>query len=514
MELIHLLEHQAATRPDRVAVTHLKRQATFGRLWADVCRLAEYLKALDEPEGSRIALLFENSIVYVTCYFAATKAGYVIVPLDTSANPETLHSILHHCSPHTLLCNARFKRYLPKILAGGTPLKRIVTDQKLATELDGVTVQALPDVMPEIDVPLPKPQSMSYEHSPNELAAIYYTSGSTGASKGVMLSHLNLVSNTLGTVEYLRLQPDDSVMVILPFYYIYGNSLLLTHIACGGRLVIDNRFLYPEVVLDTMETEQVTGFSGVPSNFIILLNNSTLKDRDLPHLRYFTQAGGAMAPEITQRLTDAFPDKEVWIMYGQTEAAPRASWLPPEKLREKMGSIGIAVPGVELHLVDDDGRPVPPGQTGQILVSGPNVMLGYWENPAETAEVLRNGALMTGDLARQDEDGYFFIVGRKKEIIKTGGNRVAAKEVEECLLTFEKIHEVSIIGVPDDLLGEAVKAIVVLKKGQTAEPKDVQDHCKRHLAPHKAPKHVVFVDEMPKKQSGKVDKQLLAAQYS
>jgi len=514
MKLIHLLEHSAATRPDRVAVTHLEQSATFGQLWARVCALSTYLESFPESAGSRVALLFENSVDYVVCYFAITRAGYVVVPLDTSATPETLRTIIADCAPHTLLCSARYKRHLPKIIGDSTPLRRVITDKDTKLSLPGVTMSTVEATPLLTAVPTPVSQTLTWDESPSDLAAIYYTSGSTGASKGVMLSHRNLVSNTLGTVEYLRLKEGESVIVILPFYYIYGNSLLLTHMVCGGRLVIDNRFLYPEVVLDTMEAEQVNGFSGVPSNFIILLNNSTFKDRQLTHLRYFTQAGGAMAPEITQRLMAAVPRKEIWIMYGQTEAAPRASYLPPERLREKLGSIGIAVPGVTLSVVDDDCKPVPPGETGQILVSGPNVMLGYWNNPSETAEVLRDGALMTGDLARQDEDGYFFIVGRKKEIIKTGGNRVAAKEVEECLLRCEKVHEVAVFGVPDDLLGEAIKAVVVLTEGSAADAKELQDHCKRHIAPHKAPKHVVFIDSLPKKLSGKIDKQLLAAQYS
>ncbi len=518
MKLADLLEHSAAAHPESVAVTHGDRSITFHDLWQASMRLAGYLRQLDAPGGSRIAILFENSLDYVISYFAVTKAGFVIVPLDTSAKPETLRGIVDDCEPHTLFCSARFRRYLPTVLGESSPLKRIISDRDMKVDLGSIETFVLSELIDTQsatgNLEAPRTFELSSDDSPSDLAAIFYTSGSTGNSKGVMLSHRNLVSNTLSTVEYLRLKAEDSVIVILPFYYIYGNSLMLTHIACGGRSVVDNRFLYPEVVLDTMESEKVTGFSGVPSNFIILLNKSTLTERKLEHLRYFTQAGGAMAPEITKRLISAFPEKEIWIMYGQTEAAPRASYLPPERLEEKLGSIGIAVPGTTLRLEDDNGDPVPQGQTGQIIMSGPNVMLGYWNNPGDTAEVIRDGCLLTGDLAKQDEDGYFYIVGRMKEIIKTGGNRVAAKEVEECLLKNEDILEASVFGVPDELLGEAVKAVVVLHDGHRSSEKEIQDHCKQLLAPHKAPKSVVFADSLPKLQSGKIDKQLLASQHA
>ena len=520
MRVADLLEHAAATWPERRAVTHSGRSITFGKLWRVVCRLADHLQTLDIQPGSRVALLWENSIDYVACYFAILRAGFVVVPLDTSAKPETLHSILADCEPPLLLTSGRFARHLSKILESPTPVTRVLVDKPLKLIIESVTLDSIADLLRDKDsefdsgVAQPKAQSMAADNSSNDLTAIYYTSGSTGAAKGVMLSHRNLVSNTLATVEYLRLTDRDSVMVILPFYYIYGNSLMLTHVACGGRLVVDNRFLYPEVILDEMGKEEVTGFSGVPSNFIILLGNSTFKDRQFPALRYFTQAGGAMAPDIIRRLVDAFPTKETFIMYGQTEASPRASWLPPERLNEKLGSIGIAVPGVTLEVVDDSGRPVPPGTTGEIAMSGPNVMLGYWNQPEATAEVIRDGKLLTGDLARMDDDGYFFIVGRKKEIIKTGGNRVAAKEVEECLLRDERVLEAAVFGVADDLLGEAIKAVIVLREGQVADSRAIQEHCKQHLAPHKAPKHIEFREAMPKLQSGKIDKQLLSREHA
>jgi long-chain acyl-CoA synthetase len=343
----------------------------------------------------------------------------------------------------------------------------------------------------------------------HELAAIFYTSGSTGEPKGVMLSHRNLVSNTLSTVEYLRLTRDDSVLVILPFYYIYGNSLLLTHAACGGHVVIDNRFMYPELVLDTLEQSKATGFSGVPSTFMMALSKSSIAKRKLADLRYITQAGGAMAPEVTRRLWEACPNQEIWIMYGQTEAAPRVTYLPPKRLREKLGSIGIAVPGVTVKITDENGVDLPQGETGEIAVGGPNVMLGYWNQPDATAEVLRDGWLITGDLAYMDPDGFIFVVGRKREIIKAAGHRVSAKEIEERILAHEAVAETAVFGVPDPILGEAIQAVVVLRPGCQADDKQIQGWCQKGLAQFKVPRAVTFADSLPKYQSGKVNKLLV-----
>jgi acyl-CoA synthetase (AMP-forming)/AMP-acid ligase II len=321
-----------------------------------------------------------------------------------------------------------------------------------------------------------------------------------------MLSHRNLVSNTQATVQYLRLTGDDSVLVILPFYYIYGNSLLLTHIATGGHFVIDNRFMYPEVVLDSLEESKATGFAGVPSTFMIALNKSTIAKRELADLKYITQAGGAMAPEVTRRLMEACPNQKLWVMYGQTEASPRVTYLPPERLNEKLGSIGIAVPGVDVKILDDSGREVPVGETGEIVVGGPNVMLGYWNQPEATAEVLRDGWLITGDLARKDSDGYIYVVGRKREIIKSAGHRVSAKEIEERILEHEAVVETAVFGIPDDILGEAIQAVVVLRSGAECDEKQIQGYCQKHLATFKIPRRVRFVASLPKSQSGKINK--------
>ncbi len=510
-----LLDRAASCHPEHVAVVDEERRITFKELRAGSETAANALRLMGFSAGQRAGILCTNSIEYVIIFFAALKAGLVVVPLDTSLNARSLAGILADCQISLLFSEGRFRKVLHELLAVDSSVTTLVCDGDLKIGNPLIQVLKLETLLGKTGLPegrtpgAPARNVLSRDGIIHELAAIFYTSGSTGASKGVMLSHRNLISNTLATCEYLHLADHDSVLVILPFYYIYGNSLLLTHIAIGGRLVLDNRFMYPEVILDTLEKERATGFSGVPSNFMILLNNSTFTSRRLESLRYLTQAGGAMAPEVTRRLMDAFPNKQIFIMYGQTEAAPRVTYLPPERLAEKLGSIGLPVPGVTVTIRDENDNELPVGEVGELTVTGDNVMMGYWNQPDEDRLVLKNSSLFTGDLARKDSDGYLYIVGRKKEIIKAGGNRVSAKEIEECLLANEKIAEACVIGIADDVLGEAIRAVIVLKDGVVADPKEIQLYCRRRLADFKVPKQILFLDALPKYQSGKVNKILL-----
>ena len=337
-----------------------------------------------------------------------------------------------------------------------------------------------------------------------DLETIVFTSGSTGVPKGVMLSHLNTVSNMTSICRYLQLGAADRVMAVLPFSYIYGKSLLLTHLQVGGSVVIDNRFTYPDVVLKNMVETEVTGFAGVPSTFTLLLNRSSLRKMRFPALRYITQAGGAMAPAVQQKVAEAFAPAQLYIMYGATEAAPRLSYLDPAVLPRKWGSIGKAVPNVELLIVDGEGQEVAQGETGEIAARGSNIKQGYWKSPEGTASVLKNGLYLTGDLGRTDEEGYFYVVGRKKDIIKVKGYRVSAKEIEEVLLEMEGVHEAAVIGVEDEVLGEAIKAFVVLKQDSRATREEISQYLAGKLAAHKMPKITEICSALPKNESGKI----------
>ncbi len=511
-----LLQRSVIDHPKNLAVIHGDRKLDFRALFVSSVRIADYLSSLPLEKGDRAAILFENSIEYTLSFFAASRAGLVIVPIDTSLRPDKISYILNHCGASVLFAQAKFERHLGRMLERSSSVRFVLSESPLKTAPSGVSGASLNrildekggDAWREAGPETVDPETLSSRSSPG-LAAIFYTSGSTGTPKGVMLSHRNLVSNTFATVRYLKLSPGDRVIVILPFYYIYGNSLLLTHVAAGGTLVIDNRFLYPEVVLDTMEREEVTGLSGVPSTFAILLGNSSFASRPLRHLRYVTQAGGAMAPELQRKLIKSLPGKEIYIMYGLTEASPRVSYVPPERLRDKVGSIGIPVPGVRMKIVSEEGTEALPGEEGEIAVSGENVMLGYWRDPEESDRVLAEGWLRTGDLGKKDEEGFFYVAGRKADILKVRGRRVSAKEIEECIMEMDSVAEVAVVGVHDEILGEAIKAFVGLRAGGRATEREVQNHCRIRLGDQTSPKFVEFMPALPKYKSGKVNKEML-----
>jgi acyl-CoA synthetase (AMP-forming)/AMP-acid ligase II len=485
--LVHqFLETNAETHSYREALVHLEGRISYIELERGSNRLANFLLKNGLQPGDRVGLLQDSSINYVISYFAVLKAGGVVVALNTATTSRILKNILSDCSPSAIIVNRQYAHFLKDIIDDLESVNTIVIDghyerlerKKSISNGNFLEIQLNGD-----------PMRQTVNISSDDLASIIYTSGTTGNPKGVVLSHRNLEANTDSIVEYLGLTYEDKVMAILPFFYSYGNSLLLTHMKVGGSAVVDSRFAYPNLILEIMSREKVTGFSGVPSTFAILMHKSKIHDYRWDHLRYLTQAGGPMTPALTLKIMEAIPHVKIFVMYGQ------------------------AIPGVTLTVRDDKGKVCPPGKTGEIVAQGDNIMTGYWNQPGETSKVLKKDGLHTGDLAKTDEDGYLFIVSRKSDMIKSGAHRISPKEIEEILAEHNDVVESAVIGVPDEILGENIKAVVVLKQGSKATQRDILKHCRTNLPAFKIPKIVEFKDSLPKTSSGKIKKHVLVAEH-
>ncbi|MCP4712445.1 MAG: acyl--CoA ligase [Planctomycetes bacterium] len=512
MMLHHILEKSAQQYPDKQAVWYQDKWMTYAQIDQRANKIGNYLKQVGVQRSDRVILLYENSFDYVASYYGILKAGAVTVPLDTDTITDSLTYYLNHSGATAVITNQKYTRNLVPAIKKSPELKHVIVDQQdlsVYQEIGHCDQTRLQDIYDHISTDHPNVRGINLD-----LASIVFTSGSTGKPKGVSLSHLNFISNITSIVKYLELTSEDRVMVVLPFYYIYGKSLMNTHFMVGGSVVLDNRFAFPQVVLETMKKTQVTGFSGVPSTFMILLNKSSVRKFNFESLRYVTQAGGAMAPAVQKEVTKVFAPAKLFVMYGATEAAARLSYVDPDVLTQKWGSIGKPIANTDLFVADENGNPLPPNQVGELAARGANIMSGYWKDPEGTSKVLKHGLYYTGDLGKMDEDGYLYVVGRSRDIIKVGGFRVAAKEVEEAMLEIDQIHEVAVIGVPDDTLGEAIKAVIVPRDQKSISEDNIKKQLKDKLPTYKFPKYFEFQESLPKNESGKILKEVLKKQQN
>jgi long-chain acyl-CoA synthetase len=507
VQVHQFLEDSAQRNPDSKAAWHDGRWMNYGEIESLSNRAANALLENGIRRGDRVALLLENSFDYIIHYYAILKSGAATVALNTAFTTDMLAYALNDSGAKCVISNRRFSKVLRPALDRSPGVRLIVHYQDDLSAFEGGGRRRALRIGDIYESGNPeKPDAAGIDA---DTASIVYTSGSTGKPKGVTLTHLNIVSNTRSIVEYLKLTPDDRVMTVLPFYYIYGKSLLNTHFYAGGSVVIDNRFAYPAVILETMKETGVTGFAGVPSTFMILLGKTNVRECRFDRLRYVTQAGGAMAVAVQKEVARVFAPAELYVMYGATEASARLSYLDPSQLPRKWGSIGKAIPNVRLAILDERGEELPPGKAGEIAAKGSNIMSGYWNDQEETDKVLKNGWYRSGDIGNTDEEGFFYVVGRKKDMIKVGGERVSAREVEERILEIRQVHEAAVIGVPDDLLGEAVKAFIVPAEGSRWTEQEFGAEIRKRLPSYMHPKTVVLLRELPKNESGKILKNQL-----
>jgi long-chain acyl-CoA synthetase len=506
--LVHRWLEEAAHRsPDAPALLEPLRQISYGELDRQANRCAHLFGRHGVVRGDRVVIAVDNGIEMVTAYFGALKAGAVAVPLASGPRNDRLAHAVADCSPRAAVIDSPTARGLrgdspfaavPSVFVADSPDRDGGWQEPLMSF--GSALCECPDTPVSV-----RPIDL-------DLAVVIYTSGSTGEPRGVMLTHRNLVANTRSIVSYLRLTAADRVMCVLPFYYVYGLSLLHTHVSVGGSVVIENRAAFPNVVLAAMQSSEVTGFAGVPSTFTLMLHRSSLEGVPLPRLRYVTVAGGAMPPPRVSEWLQRGPKADFFVMYGATEAAARLTYLPPEHLSRKLGSIGRPIPNVEITVVNDAGERAQTGEIGELVARGSNISCGYWNNPDESAERFSALGYRTGDLGYADEDGFLHLVGRRHDMIKVGAHRVGLKEIEDVLHAHPAVLEAAVVGAAHDMLGEAPIAIVSLKTPLEDLQNTLRAFCASRLPPHKVPLKVLLENELPKLPgTGKLNRLALRA---
>jgi acyl-CoA synthetase (AMP-forming)/AMP-acid ligase II len=471
---------------DRIALIDTAAQHSYRDLRRACRQMAAALQEKGVGAGDRVGLLASNSLFWVASYLATLKLGAVCVPLSTFLSPSGLQELVAMAGCRALCLQRRHARRLGPSFSPG-PL------QILSDEIVGATPGS-PGSWPAADEAC----------DDRSLATLMFTSGTTARPRLVMVSHGNIRANTESIIASLELTRDDRIMVVLPFFYCFGTSLLHTHLRAGGSLVLSDSFAYPEATLDLMQSTECTGFAGVPSTYQILLRNSSFRDREFPSLKKVQQAGGRLPEVLIRELAEALPEAAIFIMYGQTEATARLSCLPSQLLKAKLGSIGRGIPGVGLQVIGEDGKQVQPGQVGEIVARGGNITLGYLDEPEASAEKFIEGALHTGDLATVDEDGFAYIVDRKADFIKCYGHRVSSQQVEAGILKLPDVVVAAVVGVPDEEQGEAIVAFVTLRDGSVMSPESILEHCRQHLARHMVPSKAVVLTRMPMNANGKI----------
>jgi len=498
------LEKSADRLPDKVALICDGQRLTYAQVEAGANRLAHAFRAGGLEPGGRVILYLPNSVELVVGVFAALKAGGTFVVVNYSTKASKLAYILNNCQASALVTSAR-KADLARQLSHRVPsLKITILAPQVPAGMEEPGFLSFEAI--QQDYPASRPSKINIDL---DLACLIYTSGSTGDPKGVMSDHSNVVFATSSIVHYLGNTEEDIVINVLPLSFDYGLYQLLMVCKFGGTLVLEKGFAYPAAVLKRMGEERVTGFPGVPTIFAMILQMD-LSSYDLSSLRYVTNTAAALPTSHVVNLQQMWPWVRLYSMYGLTETK-RTLYLPPDQLRNRPGSVGIAIPGTEVWIENEEGQRLGPGQIGELVVRGRHVMRGYWGDPEATQKRFRPGAVpgerlcYTDDLFTIDEEGFLYFVARKDDIIKSRGEKVSPKEIEAVLYDLDGVTEAAVVGVPDPIQGQAIKAFVVGNRDGLDEAR-VLAHCRANLEDFMVPKYVVLCPELPKTSSGKIKK--------
>jgi len=514
LQVEQFLEKSASRFPDKTALVCGSQRLSYQEVDRLSNRFAHALLSSGVRRGDRVVVCLDNSSEAVVSIFGVLKAGAVFVMLDHTMKAERLHYILLDCAATALVLPAERFPGLQESLAGLPQLQTVYLANAKNSVPSAVrptdTLQQLFSISHILDDAEFSEQAPPKQCIDADLAALIYTSGTTGRPKGVMLTHLNIFSAADSVISYLGNNSDDVFLSVLRLSYSYGLYQMLTGFLVGGTVILERSLSYPYLLFEKIKNEKVTAFPLVPTIAAVLLQYD-LRKYDLSSLRYITTAGAALPRQHAGKLREFLPKVQIFVMYGQTECK-RISYLPPDQLAVRPDSVGIAIPNEEVYIIDESGNRVAAGIVGELVVRGSHVMKGYWGLPEESAKALRPGpvpgekALHTGDLFRMDEEGYLYFVSRRDDIIKTRGEKVSPKEIEDVLYSMAGILEVAAVGVPDELMGQSIKVVVTLLEGIEMSKQDVLRHCAKHLEDFKIPHVVEFRAALPKTASGKISR--------
>ena len=506
MNLVTQVYETSKLQPGKTAYHFMGKDTSYAELDQSVSMFASALQGVGVEKGDHVALLLGNTPHFLISLYATMRLGVTAIPINPIYSPDEISYILHNSDAKVVIA---LDQLLPLVEKAATSFPSI--EQYIVCEMSadiGEKVAALPEqakakvrLFSEL-LATGKPNFEPVEVEEDETAVILYTSGTTGHPKGAMLTHKNLYSNARDVADYLGFSENDRVVATLPVFHVFALTVVVNApLLKGATILLVPRFS-PGDVFQTIKEQQGTVFAGVPTMYNFLYQYPEGDPADFSSIRLAISGGASMPVALLHNFEDKFNVK-ISEGYGLSEASPVTCFNPFDRERVP-GSIGTNIINVENKVVDEYGEEVPVGEVGELVVKGPNVMKGYYKMPEETAAAIRDGWLYTGDLARRDENGYFYIVDRKKDMIIVGGFNVYPREVEEVLFTHKDIVEAAVVGVPDADFGEEVQAFVVLKPGATADADKLKAYCADHLAKYKVPKTIEFLDELPKNTTGKI----------
>ncbi|WP_198000129.1 class I adenylate-forming enzyme family protein [Gimesia alba] len=488
--LADLFSEIAEKRASSLAVSTASTSWSYHSLLTAVHRIAQQLR--NSPgfqPGNRVLLLTPNSVEYIAAFYGILMAQGVVVPLAINLESGTFEKILKSTNATQVITT-------PQVIKRRPDLQQLQN-----TDSPG-------DEHRDSDCVL----SAHSNNIPTDLAAIFFTAGSSGTPKGVMLSHSNLISNAQSIQEYLEFDASERPLCVLPFHHAFGNSVLQSHLLLGAHLVLDGNTTFPESIIEALNQHQCTSLSAVPDLFRILLERTSFGQTETPSLKYMSVAGGALEHSLSVDISRSISPARFFVMYGQTEATARLAYVPPEQLANvSAGCIGQAIPQVTLEVVDESGQPVEPATVGELRAQGPNLMLGYWGDPASTRERIRGGWLYTGDLATTDETGWIFIKGRRNSLVKISGYRVHPADLEEFAMRSFPIAQA--VAIPFESKNVGTRLALYIKPAVNEPELSVSEMitvCRKNLPRQMVPDHIHIVNNFPLNHAMKVDRQRLS----